>query len=125
MKSWPPGVLPLAARTSRLKGQGRFVAVVAVGDDQRCCSYSASDGVDEVRIIRDPELVAHAVVVVGVRHGRGLTRIEGSGQTFGQREAPDGGEVGPGGTQQVKAIALRFGQRLFVGQHVGFVARPL
>ena len=60
---------------------------------------------------------AHPVVVDGLGVGRPLGLV-GGGQTPRQRQAPDGGEVGPAGPQQVESVALVLGDGLLVGQDV-------
>ena len=123
MKSCGPGWLPVASRHLRLVGAGRLVAVVPVGQDDRRRGHGRADGGHGVGVAQHPELVAHAVVVVGVGDGLVVGRVEGGGQPGGHGEPPDGGEVGPGGAQEVEAVALGLGQGLLVGQDVALLAR--
>ncbi len=84
---------------------------------------AARDGVDGVTVVEHPELVAHAVVVVGVRRGLVVGRVKRCRQPVSQRQSPDGGEVGPRGPEQIEPVALGLGQRLLVGQDVAFLSR--
>ena len=69
--------------------QGRLVAVMPVGDDHGCLGDGGGDGVDGVAVVEHPELVTHAVVVVGVRGGLVVGRVERGRQPGPQRQPPN------------------------------------
>ena len=94
--------------------------VVAVGDDKGGRGDALTHGIDHLGLVDDPQLMSDAVVVVGVDH-RWLLRLEGCRQPRGEREPPDGGEVGPGRPQQVEAVALGLGQGLLVREDVALL----
>ena len=85
-------------------GPGGLIAMVAVGQDHRRGVDGFLHGADGARIVDHPELVPDTVAV----HRLGLGWIvpcEASGETRCQGEPPDGGEVGPGGAQQLEPVA--------------------
>ena len=117
-RSASPGVGPAVAVLDAFAavGEGRLVAVVAVGDHHRRRPHRLAHGVDQRRRRRSP-------TARGARRPRrwppraaGSSRSNVLVRPGGQRQAPDGGEVGPGGPQQVEAVALGLGQGLLVGE---------
>ena len=107
------GRLPLA-----LVGEGRLVAVVAVGHDDRLLADGGRDGRADRGVVDAPHGVPHAVLVDDVRERRLVDREE-VGEALGQREAPDGRRVGPARSEQVEAVALRLLGGVLVGEDVG------
>ena len=116
------GRTPVGGPAFGLIRQCRLVAVMPVGDDHRRLGHGGGDGVDGVAVIEHPELVAHAVVVVGVGTGLVLGGVERGRQPVAHRQPPDRREVGPGGPEQIETVALGLGQRLLVRQDVALLA---
>ena len=91
--------------------------MVAVGDHHGRGLDGAHDVLHHVGRVEDPQRVDHAVVVGRLGPGRPVGPV-GVGQAPGERQPPDGREVGPRGPQQVETIAAVLGDGLLVRQDV-------
>jgi hypothetical protein len=91
--------------------------MVAVGDHDRLGSHGVGDGVAHAGVVDYPHRVAHALAVVDVGHRFGVHR-EQVGEPLGQRQSPDGGEVGAARPQQLEPVAAGLGGRALVGEDV-------
>ena len=64
--------------------------MVPVGEHDGCGSQRVADGSDRIRVVEDPQLMAHPVVVIGVSDRLVVGRVEGGGYAGGHGEPPNG-----------------------------------
>src|SRR5271165_5192179 len=99
--------------------EGRLISVVAVGDDELFILKSGGKQVESIGVVDTPDAVQD-LVLVGHFHVRRGRRVEQ--QALGAEagvgvQHEDLAKVSTGGAQQVKPIALWFGERLFVTEN--------
>ncbi len=116
-RSWSAGGPAELGPALGLVGERGLVAVMAVGDHHRGGLDGARDLLDDVGRVEHPQGVDHPVVVDGLGMRRAIGLVGGR-QPARQRQAPDGGEVGPARPQQVEPVALVLRDGLLVGQDV-------
>jgi hypothetical protein len=101
-------------------GEGRLVAVVAVGDEDALAGHRLLDGGDRAGVGHGPEPVGGAVAVAHL-HRRITRDVREQGVPRGGGgivvEPEDGREVRRGRAHQLQTAGLGGGVRLFVGAH--------
>ena len=94
------------------EGEGGFVAMVAVGDDEMLVGHEFDDGGDATGIGNTPEAVLDSVLVAESGGGLVWEFADGIGVAFVKHE--DLAAVGAGGAKEIEAVGFRLGERLFV-----------